>query len=153
MYKKIHIVFFRFSFFVSCRHRPGHSLGKNIKLHEMKNEKKYVDFLIHKIWQILKRFSMALRWAQTSDFWRVIPVITPPFFCIGFYSRYTCYILICIIIGAKNGNFSQKNWIIYICINFWICDSIFCFFTVVVTYRIIAETTTTKKKSYSKWHN
>ena len=32
-----------------CRHRPGHSLGKNIKLHEMKNEKNYVGFLIHKI--------------------------------------------------------------------------------------------------------
>ena len=31
------------------RHRPGHSLGKNIKLHEMKNEKNYMGFLIHKI--------------------------------------------------------------------------------------------------------
>ena len=38
-----------------CRHRPGQSLGKNIKLHEMKNEKNYVCFLITKIWQILKR--------------------------------------------------------------------------------------------------
>ena len=28
--------------------RPGHSLGKNIKLHEMKNEKNYVGFLIYK---------------------------------------------------------------------------------------------------------
>ena len=27
----------------------GHSLGKNIKLHEMKNEKNYMGFLIHKI--------------------------------------------------------------------------------------------------------
>ena len=25
-----------------CRHRPGHSLGKKIKLHEMKNEKNYI---------------------------------------------------------------------------------------------------------------
>ena len=24
-----------------CQHRPGHSLGKNLKLHEMKNEKNY----------------------------------------------------------------------------------------------------------------
>ena len=31
------------------RHRPGHSFGKNIKLHEMKNEKNYVGFLITKI--------------------------------------------------------------------------------------------------------
>ena len=39
-----------------CRHRPGHSLDKDIKLHEMKNEKKnYMDFLNTKIWQILKR--------------------------------------------------------------------------------------------------
>ena len=32
-----------------CGHRPGHSLGKNIKLHELKNEKNYMGFLIHKI--------------------------------------------------------------------------------------------------------
>ena len=25
-----------------CSHRLGHSLGKNIKLHEMKNEKTYI---------------------------------------------------------------------------------------------------------------
>ena len=37
----------------------------------MKNEKNYVGFLIHKIWQILKRFARALSWAQTSYFWRV----------------------------------------------------------------------------------
>ena len=29
--------------------RPGHLLGKNIKLHELKNEKNYVGFLMHKI--------------------------------------------------------------------------------------------------------
>ena len=70
MYKKTHVVFW---FFISCnfiflpnecpglcQHRPGHSSGKNIKLYEMKNEKNYVGFLIHKIWQILKRFSRAL---------------------------------------------------------------------------------------------
>ena len=27
----------------------GHSYGKNIMLHEMKNEKNYMGFLIHKI--------------------------------------------------------------------------------------------------------
>ena len=44
-----------------CRHRPGHSLGKNIKLHEMKNEKKLHGFsYCTKIWQILKRSSRAL---------------------------------------------------------------------------------------------
>ena len=48
-----------------------HSLGKNTKLHEMKNEKNYVGFIIHKTWQILKRFSRALICAQTSYFWRV----------------------------------------------------------------------------------
>ena len=41
-----------------CRHRPGHSLGKNLKLHEMKNEKNYMGFRIPKIWQILKRFAI-----------------------------------------------------------------------------------------------
>ena len=30
------------------RHRPGHLLGKNIKLHEMKNEKKLHGFSYHK---------------------------------------------------------------------------------------------------------
>ena len=37
---------------------PEHSLGKNKKLHEMKNEKNYMAFLIHKIQQILKRFAI-----------------------------------------------------------------------------------------------
>ena len=37
----------------------------------MKNEKNYMGFLIHNIWQILKRFSGALIWVQTSYFWRV----------------------------------------------------------------------------------
>ena len=73
-----------FSFFILCKfiflrnecpglcwHRPGHSLGKNIKLHEMKNEKTTWVFLVTKIWQILKRSSRALSWAQTSYFWRV----------------------------------------------------------------------------------
>ena len=41
-------------------------------LHEMKNEKNYVSFLIHKIWQILKRFSRAWSSAQISYFWRVV---------------------------------------------------------------------------------
>ena len=36
-----------------CRHRPGHSLVKKIKLLEMENEKNYLGFLIQKIWQIL----------------------------------------------------------------------------------------------------
>ena len=68
MYKKTQVVFFVFHFYVDM-----HSLGKNIKLHEMKNEKIYMGFLIHKIEQILKRFSRAFRWAQTSYFWRVHP--------------------------------------------------------------------------------
>ena len=37
----------------------------------MKNEKNYMGFLIHKIYQILKRFAGTFRWAQTSYFWRV----------------------------------------------------------------------------------
>ena len=60
MYKKTHVVFFFVFHFVQlyilpyechglCRHRRGHSLGKNVKLHEIKNEKNYVGFLIHKI--------------------------------------------------------------------------------------------------------
>ena len=48
-----------------CRHRPGHSLGKKIKLHEMKNDKNYLGFRIPKIWQILKRFTGTFRRAQT----------------------------------------------------------------------------------------
>ena len=59
MYKKTRVVFFIFHFVElyilpnECpglyRHRPGHSLGKNVKLHKMKNEKNYAGFLIHKI--------------------------------------------------------------------------------------------------------
>ena len=73
MYKKIHVVFLffilrNFIFLYNecpglCEHRPGHSLGKNIKLQEMKNEKNYVDFLIHKIWQILKDFARSFNQA------------------------------------------------------------------------------------------
>ena len=37
----------------------------------MKNEKNYMGFLVTKIWQILKHFSRAFCWAQTSYFWRV----------------------------------------------------------------------------------
>ena len=37
----------------------------------MKNKKTTWVFLLHKIWQILKRFSRALSWAQISYFWRV----------------------------------------------------------------------------------
>ncbi len=43
-----------------CCHRPGHSLGEKITLHEMKNENNYMGFLMIKIWQILKHFSRAL---------------------------------------------------------------------------------------------
>ena len=38
---------------------------------KMKNEKNYMGFLIHKIWQILKHFSRALSWAQPSNLWAV----------------------------------------------------------------------------------
>ena len=38
---------------------------------EMKNGKKYVGFLIHKLYQILKQFVGKILWAQTFYFWRV----------------------------------------------------------------------------------
>ena len=38
---------------------------------EKKNEKNYMGFLMHKIWQILKHLSRVLIWAQTSYFWGV----------------------------------------------------------------------------------
>ena len=38
-------------------HRPGHSLGEKIKLHEMKNEKTTLGFHIPKVWQILKHLT------------------------------------------------------------------------------------------------
>ena len=37
----------------------------------MKNDKNYMGFLKHKIWQNLKHFSRALSWVQPSYFWRV----------------------------------------------------------------------------------
>ena len=54
-HKKTQVVFFRFFHFVQihfppnecpglCPHRPGHSLGKKIKLHEMKNGKSNFGF-------------------------------------------------------------------------------------------------------------
>ena len=61
-------IFFHFSFHATlffppnkcpslCQHRPGHSLGEIIKLHDMKDEKIYMGFHITKVWQILKRFT------------------------------------------------------------------------------------------------
>ena len=47
---------------------------------KMKNEKNYAGFHIPKIWQILKRFSRALSWAQTSYFWRVIVLLVKMFY-------------------------------------------------------------------------
>ena len=49
MHKKTHVVFLPNEYPGLCQYRPGHSLGKNIKLHEMKKEKNYMGFLIHKI--------------------------------------------------------------------------------------------------------
>ena len=36
-----------------------YTIKKNTKMHDMKNEKNYVGFLLDKIWQILNRFSRA----------------------------------------------------------------------------------------------
>ena len=48
-----------------CLHRPGHSLGKNIKLHEKKNEKNYIWLII----KILKRSCRALEsWVEPKPF-------------------------------------------------------------------------------------
>ena len=54
--KKTHVVFFVFHFVLLyffpneclglCQHRPGHSLGKKIKYHDLKNEKKFVGFCV-----------------------------------------------------------------------------------------------------------
>ena len=49
----------------------------------MKNGKNYVGFLINKIWQILKRFSGALSWAQTSYFWRVSGLLLRTIKCLS----------------------------------------------------------------------
>ena len=59
MYMKTHVVFFVFHFVKLYIFTL--SLGKNIKLHEMKNEKNYVGFLIHKIEQISKHFAGTFR--------------------------------------------------------------------------------------------
>ena len=66
MYKKTHVVVFFIFHFIQlwvlpnecpglCQHRPGHSLGKNIKLHKMKNEKSTWVFLYikySKFWSV-----------------------------------------------------------------------------------------------------
>ena len=44
-HKKTNVVFF-----ISC------NIREKIQLHEMKNEKNYMGFLMIKIWEILKRF-------------------------------------------------------------------------------------------------
>ena len=51
IHKKTQSCFFRFSFYGilffspnECRHRPGHSLGKKVRLHEMKNGKSNYGF-------------------------------------------------------------------------------------------------------------
>ena len=52
-----------------CRHRPGHSLGKKIKLHEMKN-KKLQGFSYDK--------NVANFEALSSKFLLLIPIILVP---------------------------------------------------------------------------
>ena len=65
----------------------------------MKNEKKnYMDFLMIKIWQILKRFTRSFHQAQISYFWRV-----------DWYITYrTCFIKIQIS-GWKHGNTESQR--------------------------------------------
>ena len=46
--------------------------GKIQSCLKWKTEKNYMGFLMHKIWQILKHFSRALSWEQTSYLWGVI---------------------------------------------------------------------------------
>ena len=48
MHKKTHVVFLPNEYPGLCQYRPGHSLGKNIKLHEMKKEKKLHRFSYYK---------------------------------------------------------------------------------------------------------
>ena len=48
-----------------CRHRPGHSLGEEIKQYKMKNIKKCMGFLMSKVWQILKHFAGTFHREQT----------------------------------------------------------------------------------------
>ena len=46
-------------------------IGKNIniKWHKMKNEKNYMGCLIHKIWQILKRFAWLFHEISEECYW------------------------------------------------------------------------------------
>ena len=72
MYKKTHVAFFAFHlehFLVFLMNAlvydyvdidQGIHKVKTQKMLKMKNEKNYMGFLIHKIWQILKGFSRAL---------------------------------------------------------------------------------------------
>ena len=84
MYKKTHVVvFFVFHFeklwilpydinvLLFFVNRPGHSLGKIQSWSKWKTKTNCMDFLIHKLWQILKHFSRAFSWVQTSYLWAV----------------------------------------------------------------------------------
>ena len=61
VHTKTQSCFFRFSFCATLCHRPGHSLGKNIKLHKMKNRKSNFGFSY-----IMANFE-AFRWNFSSS--------------------------------------------------------------------------------------
>ena len=56
-----YFIFFTNEYPGLCRHRPGHSLVKKIKLLEMKNEKTTRDFLLYKyskFWSVFLEFKL-----------------------------------------------------------------------------------------------
>ena len=71
----------------------------------MKNEKTYMGFCIPNVWQILKHFMGAFRWAQTSYFWRVYYVRKQTDFI---WKYWPCLATCSIVLDITSG---QASWV------------------------------------------
>ena len=95
-------------------------------------KKNYVSLHIPKIWQILKHFSRALSWAQTSYFWAVIPEVCG-MFCVTYElfleNSKKIYLDSFFLSYTKNINFIQyldKKILFWLGFNRTVYFSVFC---------------------------
>ena len=89
---------------------------KLLKFKNARNEKRkknYMGFLIHKIWQMLKRFSKAFQsWVQTSFFWRVFYYYFYDYYYLNlFYFAHHFFVVSCIMFSGLDNQYHRQRFI------------------------------------------